>query len=132
MVRELNPVELFLSGRADADYSLLGCPVLTDEFADAGPLAGIAVGLQAASAPLVLVLAVDMPDLTSAMLHLLRRQCASGVGDHGEQDVRETLRRGKSDESLCAVLEAPLRRKQLEHSCRDHFTPCRPMTTVGG
>jgi len=80
MVRELGPVELFISGRGDTDYSSLGCPVLKDEFADAGPLAGIASGLQSASAPLVLVMAVDMPDMTSAMLcHLLGR-CVSGTG----------------------------------------------------
>jgi len=80
MVRKLRPVELFISGRSDTDYSTLGSPVLTDEFADAGPLAGIAAGLEAASAPLVLVLAVDMPDMTSAALRQLLRQCASGTG----------------------------------------------------
>jgi len=80
LARELAPTELFISGRADTDYTSLGCPVLTDEFADAGPLAGIAASLAAASAPLVLVLAVDMPDMTSAMLRRLLERCAAGVG----------------------------------------------------
>ena len=80
LVRELAPADIFISGRADTDYSVLGCPVLTDEFADAGPLAGIAAGLAAASAPLVLVLAVDMPDMTSAALRRLLERCAAGVG----------------------------------------------------
>ena len=80
VVRKLKPVELFISGRADIDYSSLGCPVLTDEFADAGPLAGIAAGLKAASAPLVLVLAVDMPDMTSGALRRLLERCTPGVG----------------------------------------------------
>ena len=80
LVRELAPADLFISGRADTDYTSLGCPVLTDEFADAGPLAGIAAGLKATSAPLVLVLAVDMPDMTSATLRQLLRQCTSGTG----------------------------------------------------
>ncbi|MCL4790411.1 MAG: NTP transferase domain-containing protein [Verrucomicrobia bacterium] len=44
LVRELTPKEIFISGLADTDYTSLGCPVLTDEFADAGPLAGIAAG----------------------------------------------------------------------------------------
>jgi molybdopterin-guanine dinucleotide biosynthesis protein A len=79
-VRELDPVELFISGRTDTDYHSLGCPVLTDEFSDVGPLAGIAAGLAAASAPLVLVLAVDMPDMTSAALRRLLERCAAGVG----------------------------------------------------
>ncbi|ODU25253.1 MAG: hypothetical protein ABS95_00575 [Verrucomicrobia bacterium SCN 57-15] len=80
VVRELAPVELFISGRADTDYSSLGCPVLTDAFTDAGPLAGIAAGLDAASAPLVLVLAVDMPNMTASVLRGLLSLSASGVG----------------------------------------------------
>lgn len=54
--------------------------ILTDEFQDAGLLAGIAVGLAAASAPLVLMLAVDMPDMTTAVLRRLLKRCASGTG----------------------------------------------------
>jgi len=80
LVRGLAPADIFISGRADTDYSSLGCPVLTDEFADAGPLAGIAAGLKAASAPLMLVLAVDMPDMTSAALHRLLERCAAEMG----------------------------------------------------
>lgn len=80
IVRKLNPAEVFISGRADVNYTSLGCPVLTDEIADTGPLAGIAAGLAASSAPLVLVLAVDMPDMTSAVLRRLLGQCASEVG----------------------------------------------------
>jgi len=88
LVRELAPTELFISGRADTDYSALDCPVLTDEIADAGPLAGIAAGLAATSAQLVLVLAVDMPDMTSAMLRQLLARCAAGVGVVPRVDYR--------------------------------------------
>ncbi|MHB1308024.1 MAG: molybdenum cofactor guanylyltransferase [Limisphaerales bacterium] len=80
VVRELGPVELFISGRADTDYRSLGYPVLKDAFPDAGPLAGIVAGLQAATAPLVLVLAVDMPEMTSATLRDLVRRCGEGTG----------------------------------------------------
>ena len=80
LVRELAPAELFISGRAGTDYSSLGCPVLTDEFQDAGPLAGIVAGLQASAAPLLLVLAVDMPDMTASALRRLLEQCVSGAG----------------------------------------------------
>lgn len=80
MVRELGPVELFISGRGDTDYSSLGYPVLKDAFPDGGPLAGIAAGLQAATAPLVLILAVDMPEMTSAVVSGLLERCAAGVG----------------------------------------------------
>ncbi len=64
LARSLKPVEVVVSGRADADYSGFGCPVLRDPVSDAGPLAGIAAALEAARAPLVLVLAVDLPCLT--------------------------------------------------------------------
>lgn len=80
VVRKLDPVELFISGRSDTDYSSLGCPVLQDAFPDAGPLAGIAAGLQAATAPLMLVLAVDMPGMTSDALRRLATCCAEGAG----------------------------------------------------
>jgi hypothetical protein len=46
--------------------------------------------------------------------------------------LRETLRGEKSDAAVRAVLEAALRRKPLEHSFRNQFTPCRPMTAIGG
>lgn len=80
VVRKLGPAELFISGRADVDYISLGYAVLKDAFPDAGPLAGIAAGLAASSAPLVLVLAVDMPDMTSAVLRQLLGRCAPEVG----------------------------------------------------
>ena len=79
-VRELDPVELFISGRGDSDYSSLGYPVLQDAFPEAGPLAGIAAGLEAATAPLVLILAVDMPEMTSATLRDLVGRCDESTG----------------------------------------------------
>lgn len=80
VVRELDPVELFISGRGDTDYSSLGYPVLKDAFPDAGPLAGIAAGLEAVTAPLVLALAVDMPEMSSASLRELVGRCGEGTG----------------------------------------------------
>lgn len=68
LARSLAPVEVLVSGRTDTDYSDFGCPVLHDRVPDAGPLAGIATALEAARAPLVLVLAVDLPRLTPAVL----------------------------------------------------------------
>jgi cyclic pyranopterin phosphate synthase len=54
------------------------------------------------------------------------------LGDHGELDLRETLRDAKSDEAVREVLLAALARKPLEHSFRNEFKPCRPMTAIGG
>lgn len=68
LARSLVPVEVLVSGRAGTDYSGFGCPVLHDRVPDAGPLGGIATALETARAPLVLVLAVDLPHLTAAVL----------------------------------------------------------------
>ena len=54
------------------------------------------------------------------------------LGDHGELDLRETLRGAKSDEAVREVLMTALARKPLEHSFRNEFKPCRPMTAIGG
>ena len=80
LVRQLAPAEVFISGRADTNYCALGCRVLTDRFPDAGPLAGVERALEATAAPLLLVLAVDLPDLT---VPFLRRLAAGCVGEAG-------------------------------------------------
>jgi cyclic pyranopterin phosphate synthase len=54
------------------------------------------------------------------------------LGDHGELDLRSALRHGSSDAALRDVLVSALVRKPREHSFRDQFTPCRPMTAIGG
>jgi len=54
------------------------------------------------------------------------------LGDHGELDLRDTLRHNVSDAAVRAVLESALRQKPLEHSFRNQFKPCRPMTAIGG
>lgn len=67
VLRPLGPGELFLSGPPRA-----GLPadvrVLPDAAPGLGPLAGIAAALAAASAPLVVVLAVDLPAMTAGFL----------------------------------------------------------------
>ena len=76
--RQTGAGEVFISGRAETDYSEFGCRVLSDRFAGAGPLAGIERALAAATGPLLLVLAVDLPALQAA---LLQRLAAAG-GDY--------------------------------------------------
>ena len=56
----------------------LGFPQVADLEPAAGPLAGLVPGLEAAATPLVAVLAVDMPDASSAVLGLL----AARIGGH--------------------------------------------------
>jgi molybdopterin-guanine dinucleotide biosynthesis protein A len=74
-VRDSGIEEVLISGRAGADYSALRCPVLLDRELGCGPLSGIERALEAASAPLLLVLAVDLPNMTSAFLRKLAGRC---------------------------------------------------------
>jgi molybdopterin-guanine dinucleotide biosynthesis protein A len=80
LARELGAAEIFISGRADVDYSPFGCRVWLDEVADAGPLAGIARALAETSAPLLLVLAVDLPEMSAEFLRRLATHCTETTG----------------------------------------------------
>jgi molybdopterin-guanine dinucleotide biosynthesis protein A len=78
--RHLGAGELFISGRPGVDYSSLNCPVLLDPQPGLGPLAGIESALGAAAAPLLLVLAVDLPRMTTAFLRRLLERCRPDMG----------------------------------------------------
>ena len=78
--RELGAAETFISGGTGADYSAFGCRVLLDKFPDAGPLAGIERALDAAKSPLLLVLAVDLPEMTPEFLQRLSAGCSETCG----------------------------------------------------
>jgi len=67
--------EVLISGRAGADYSTLRCPVVFDRELGCGPLSGIERALDVASAPLLLVLAVDLPNMTASFLRKLAGRC---------------------------------------------------------
>jgi molybdenum cofactor guanylyltransferase len=74
-VRNSGIQEVLISGRAGTDYSTLGCPVLFDLEPGCGPLGGIERALAAATTPLLLVLAVDLPGITPAFLRKLAARC---------------------------------------------------------
>jgi molybdopterin-guanine dinucleotide biosynthesis protein A len=77
LVRETGAGEVYISGRAGEDYTEFRCPVLLDRFRGAGPLAGIERALATASSSRILVVAVDMPNLTPVILKQL-------IGHDGE------------------------------------------------
>jgi molybdenum cofactor guanylyltransferase len=83
-LRETHPAELFISGRVDGPYANSGLRIVPDEIQGRGPLGGIATILRAARHPLALVLAVDLPMMTSAWLRLLLGTGASIPVLHGE------------------------------------------------
>ena len=80
LARQVGATTIFVSGLAGNDYSGFSCPVLADNFQDAGPLAGIERALAAASRPLVLVLAVDLPHLTGDLLRTFFSHCGENAG----------------------------------------------------
>jgi molybdopterin-guanine dinucleotide biosynthesis protein A len=80
LVQAAGAAEVFISGRSGRDYTRFGCPVLADNFFQAGPLAGIESALQKCRNPLLLVLAVDMPQMSAAVLEDLLKQSGGGNG----------------------------------------------------
>lgn len=80
LARAAGAVEVFISGRTDTDYGGFDVMVLHDQFADAGPLAGIERALATATSPLVLVLAVDLAAMSEELLRRLADGCATNLG----------------------------------------------------
>ena len=80
IVRAAGAVEVFISGRADVDYSAFEGRLLQDNFPEAGPLAGIESALAAANNPLLLVLAVDLLAMNADFLRRLMTHCSANSG----------------------------------------------------
>jgi molybdopterin-guanine dinucleotide biosynthesis protein A len=79
-MREIGAAEIFISGRAHVDYSAFGCRVLRDKRPDLGPLAGIERALDSATTPQLLVLAVDLPQMSAGVLRRLAAACSETCG----------------------------------------------------
>jgi molybdenum cofactor guanylyltransferase len=67
-LRATGAAEVFISGRSDGPYAGSGEEVVTDAWADAGPLGGIATSMRRCANEWLLVLAVDMPAMTAEFL----------------------------------------------------------------
>jgi len=74
-VRAAGIEEILISGRAGTDYSKLRYPVVLDRELGRGPLSGIERALEAITAPLLLVLAVDLPEMNPTFLRKLAAHC---------------------------------------------------------
>jgi molybdopterin-guanine dinucleotide biosynthesis protein A len=81
--------------------------IVSDEIAELGPLAGLRTALRAADGLAVLVVAWDMPFVTSALLQALRE-----IGESGASAVVPLSDRDPIHEPLCAYY-AP----QALHTC---------------
>jgi molybdenum cofactor guanylyltransferase len=79
VLRELAPVELLVSGVHDLEYPP-DVKVVPDRIEDGGPLAGILSCLKVAQSKLLLVLAVDLPNMNSKYLRSLVQRATPGCG----------------------------------------------------
>jgi molybdopterin-guanine dinucleotide biosynthesis protein A len=106
LLEELEPDEILWSGPARN-----GIPghvrVIADAVADAGPLAGIAACLEAARHDRLVVLAIDLPQMSAAYLQRLVAQSSSERG--------AVVRHGAYFEPLAAVYPKKIAPLALEH-----------------
>jgi len=79
VLRKLGPVELLVSGLSDLEYPP-DARVVPDQVENGGPLAGILSCLTVAHSKLLLVLAVDLPHMSSTYLSSLIQRSAHGYG----------------------------------------------------
>jgi len=79
VLRELAPAELLVSGLPDLEYPP-DAKVVPDVVENGGPLAGILSCLKIAQSKLLLVLAVDLPNMSSTYLRSLVQASTPGSG----------------------------------------------------
>src|SRR5438105_12123577 len=78
ILRELSPDELFISGHPRAEWS--GLVAVPDAQPGVGPLGGLVASLRHCSHPMLVVLAVDLPRMTSTFLRSLIDSCGDSAG----------------------------------------------------
>lgn len=134
-MRRLGLEQVFISGRADVDYSALNCPVLQDRQPELGPLGGIESGLAACQSPLLLVLAVDMARMTPDFLRQLMAQCDSLTGAvpelaNGSEPLAAVYPQRCLEIAREAILHSRLSARGFAETCRQkqavRFWPVPP------
>ena len=110
-LRALAPEQLMLAGPARPECN---CEVIRDEVPDAGPLGGVAAGLKHCRTSLLLVLAVDLPQMSAEFLRSLLAACDQSQGivprkaDRGYEPLAAVY-----PVSCAAFASGALRRDQL-------------------
>src|ERR1043165_8061611 len=80
LLESLNPVEILISARTDHDWRPGTAIFVVDQPPSVGPLSGIAATLHTCRGSHLLVLAIDLPWMTSSYLHSLLDQLRPGCG----------------------------------------------------
>jgi molybdopterin-guanine dinucleotide biosynthesis protein A len=73
--------EVLISAAPEQRYTRFGFPVIPDEYAEHGPIAGIYSVLHACRSPFLLVLSCDMPLFERALAEYLVSQAVNGLHD---------------------------------------------------
>src|SRR6266446_9060864 len=80
LLRELEPVELFISARTDPIWRPADAEFVADDLPSRGPLSGLAASLAQMRTKHLLALAIDMPFMTQKYLKFLCGQIEPGRG----------------------------------------------------
>ncbi len=80
ILEALAPEQLFIAGPAHEEWEEANCIIVPDAEPGAGPLAGLVAALRASSAPLLLTIAIDLPNITSDYLRGLLDYCSADCG----------------------------------------------------
>ena len=80
LLRELEPVELFISARTDPIWRPADAEFVADDLPSRGPLSGLAASLAQMCTKHLLALAIDMPFVTQKYLKFLCSQIEPGRG----------------------------------------------------
>lgn len=70
-LRALEPQELFISGRPNGPYVGAGVPIVFDTEPNLGPMGGLVAALRRNQNPFLLVLAIDLPAMSTDFLRCL-------------------------------------------------------------
>ena len=117
ILQDLKPHEIFLSGSIIAD----GCKTLPDARANTGPIGGLVASLRHCSTPLLIVLAVDLPKMTTDFFSGLLRECSLDCGVIPMIDHRFEPLAGIYPKAALALAERQLESNEhsLQTFCRD-------------
>ena len=80
ILRSLSPRETFIAGPRNDEWIQACDAIVRDASDNAGPLAALVASLHRCSTPLLVMLAVDLPRMTSEYLRELVAACADGMG----------------------------------------------------
>lgn len=106
-LRATGAAEIWISARDPAKYAWTGVPTIVDEAHGVGPIGGIAAALAHCRTPLLLVLGIDLPHMTTAFLRQLiaHARPSGGIIYHREIHL-EPLAAAYPREALAAATRA--------------------------